>query len=1003
MAGDETVRIDTPDPALRGLGAGGRVFGRYTLEAVAGRGGMGVVWRAHDNELERTVALKFLPEAVASDPEAVRDLKRETKRCLELTHPHIVRVYDFVQDGAIAAIAMEFVDGESLAKRKAESAGGCLPAGEIAPLVAELCAALDYAHTRARVVHRDLKPANLLVTRTGELKITDFGIARSLTESRTRLTGQSSTSGTLPYMSPQQLAGDKPSETDDIYALGATIYDLLTGKPPFYRGDMASMIIQIRERLPAPLEEHRIDAGCEGAAIPDRWAKVVIACLDKNAAGRPRSAGEVAQRLGLAAPPGTAPMSSTPVVVETPAPVVPPPPPIPARAPLAASVPGVPSAAKIPAPSAPPPLLPDVSGQASSVAATPAPATIPPAAGPASPVAPRRHGPAILIGAAALLAAAAGFYFGFYRPQQQKLAGERRVAEEKRLSDAREKAEAARALAEQEEQVFNEIARGIDSFKDGAPAGERAAIDEMVRSYLQTASPKYRAEIDRRWNERLAGWDAARRAAARGGLIISTTPAGAEVVVGALAAQKSPVTLPQMRLGSYPIVARLPGYEEFRVDAEVKENEFTTVDLPLVRSMGGAQIASNPPGLAFTLQGADLTRTGTTPAHFDRLPTGDYTLIVRRQGWPDLRQTVTVARESSVAAVAEFVTGDLEITSDPAGAEVWSKGRRLGETPVHLPDLKPAAFDFELRLPGYKNAAARAEVRPRETAQLAVTLEKIRGPRPGESWTVPGSNLELVWIQPGTFAMGTPAPPIQTYAGPPPSSSSNDANAAAAALVSGIVGIARGLQALQHANESPQTVVHLTQGYWLGRTEVTQTQYESVTGRNPSQFKTASGDVPVENVSWEDAMEFCRRLTERERAAGRITATQFFTLPTEAQWEYACRAGTTGAFAGSIDVLGWYDGNSGGATHPVARKQPNAWGFYDMHGNVSEWCLDAFAMYPGGTVTDYVSSASGGARVHRGGNWKGAAENAHSASRVRERGNARSGFVGFRVALVQSR
>jgi serine/threonine protein kinase len=143
------------------------VFGRYVLESLAGRGGMGVVWKARDERLNRWVALKLLLEVVAEDPEAVRDLLRETNRCLELTHPHIVRVYDLVQDGPLAAIAMEYVDGESLAKRKAAAQGGCLTLAELRPLMEQLCTALDYAHRVAKVVHRDLKPANLLLTKGG--------------------------------------------------------------------------------------------------------------------------------------------------------------------------------------------------------------------------------------------------------------------------------------------------------------------------------------------------------------------------------------------------------------------------------------------------------------------------------------------------------------------------------------------------------------------------------------------------------------------------------------------------------------------------------------------------------------------------------------------------------------------------------------------------------------------------------------------------------------------
>ena len=140
MADDAATRRVDPDdqPTVRGLAPGRSVFGRYTLEGVAGRGGMGVVWRARDGKLEREVALKFLPEAVALDHEAIRDLIRETRRCLDLTHPNIVRVHDLVQDDQMAAIAMEYVDGESLAKRKAAAPDGRLPLETLRPLAAQL-------------------------------------------------------------------------------------------------------------------------------------------------------------------------------------------------------------------------------------------------------------------------------------------------------------------------------------------------------------------------------------------------------------------------------------------------------------------------------------------------------------------------------------------------------------------------------------------------------------------------------------------------------------------------------------------------------------------------------------------------------------------------------------------------------------------------------------------------------------------------------------------------
>lgn len=201
-----------------------------------------------------------------------------------------------------------------------------------------------------------------------------------------------------------------------------------------------------------------------------------------------------------------------------------------------------------------------------------------------------------------------------------------------------------------------------------------------------------------------------------------------------------------------------------------------------------------------------------------------------------------------------------------------------------------------------------------------------------------------------------------------------------------------------YESERPMTSVTLTKLFWLGKTEVTQFQWQSVMGKNPSNFKGAN--LPVERVSWRDAMEFCRRLTERERTAGRLPEGYVYMLPTEAQWEYACRAGTTDDYAGDLDKMGWYNRNSGNTTHPVGKKQANAWGLYDMHGNVWEWCLDWYKGYTGGSVRDPTGpSSSGDGRITRGGDWTGVAEDCRSANRNYEVSSFRYANIGFRLAL----
>jgi serine/threonine protein kinase len=290
---------DFPDATLREFTKGQKLFGRFTLTKILGRGGMGVVWLARDVELEREVALKFLPDVIVHDRSLLVELKRETRRSLELTHKNIVRIHDFVFDERSACISMEYVDGDTLANLRSEKERKVFEPNEIAPWISQLCDALDYAHNQARIVHRDLKPANLMVSQKGDLKISDFGIARSLGDSVSRLTMEQGRSGTLVYMSPQQLDGGRGSHLDDIYSLGATLYDLLTSKPPFYSGNLDR---QIHDRAAPSMTERRRDLNIEPTSVPLIWEEVVAACLQKDPTKRPQSTAEIANRLQLSAP-----------------------------------------------------------------------------------------------------------------------------------------------------------------------------------------------------------------------------------------------------------------------------------------------------------------------------------------------------------------------------------------------------------------------------------------------------------------------------------------------------------------------------------------------------------------------------------------------------------------------------------------------------------------------------------------------------------------------------
>jgi formylglycine-generating enzyme required for sulfatase activity/ABC-type phosphate transport system substrate-binding protein len=235
-------------------------------------------------------------------------------------------------------------------------------------------------------------------------------------------------------------------------------------------------------------------------------------------------------------------------------------------------------------------------------------------------------------------------------------------------------------------------------------------------------------------------------------------------------------------------------------------------------------------------------------------------------------------------------------------------------------------------------------------------------PVAGRSFHLEPPGIEMLWIGPGRFVLGSP---------------SDESN--------------RG------TDEGPETAVNITRGYWIGKTEVTQAQWRAVMGSDPSRFK---GDaLPVEQVSWHEAMEFARRLSERERAAARLPTGYAYALPTEAQWEFAAKAGMNGAFATAVDALAWHDQNTD-RTQAVALKAANAWGLHDTLGNVWEWCLDWYGPYPGGEAADYAGVPSGTAKASRGGSWWAGPRGARPANRYRDMPHNANDDLGFRLALT---
>jgi serine/threonine-protein kinase len=246
---------------------------------------MATVWAGIDTRLDRPVAVKLLDVAATLDPSLVQFLDREARLVAKLAHPNIVTVYDVGRDGGVPYIVMELVEGEDL-RRRLESVP--LTGPQVISVAHQVCAALAAAHT-AGVVHGDIKPDNIMLTRTGSVKVCDFGIARLIVTSPERAGRSSIAVGTSEYMAPEQATGGPIDARTDLYALGCVIYAMLSGRPPFY-GDPAQVLWQQVHQPPAPLAS-RPD-------VPPELGDLVSTLLAKDPADRPASAADVLTRLG---------------------------------------------------------------------------------------------------------------------------------------------------------------------------------------------------------------------------------------------------------------------------------------------------------------------------------------------------------------------------------------------------------------------------------------------------------------------------------------------------------------------------------------------------------------------------------------------------------------------------------------------------------------------------------------------------------------------------------
>jgi sulfatase modifying factor 1 len=432
--------------------------------------------------------------------------------------------------------------------------------------------------------------------------------------------------------------------------------------------------------------------------------------------------------------------------------------------------------------------------------------------------------------------------------------------------------------------------------------------------------------------------------------------------------------------GDHDLELRCRGFHTERMTVTIPPNQPLVKQSPsLVAEAGTIEInaASTVPQYDYLARQQAKIRVDNGPWHLVSLPRTEeglscesHRVEIQIPGYRNAPAQDTEVTDSQTSDVEFQLTpepGTVIISSNVPGSDVFdASGRKLGRAGEESQLAPFITHQLTVKAPGHRSATVTIQLdQPgARSVTKSVTLEEASGLAPGDAWAVPELDMAFAYVAPGSFQMG-----------------SNEGE----------------------IDEKPVHTVTLSQGYWMAKHEVTHRQYEAIMGDHSNIFK--GNNNPVEKVSWNDAVVFCRTLTKQERQAGRLPEGYEYRLPTEAEWEYAARGGSDGSsanYAGSssIDDVAWYKDNSGKKTHPVGQKQANELGLYDMTGNVWEWCLDWYGEYPSEAQTNPTGPSTGSYRVLHGGAWYCDTSLCRVTLRYRFTPASAYGFLGFRVALA---
>ena len=427
--------------------------------------------------------------------------------------------------------------------------------------------------------------------------------------------------------------------------------------------------------------------------------------------------------------------------------------------------------------------------------------------------------------------------------------------------------------------------------------------------------------------------------------------------------------------GTHTYKVEAGGYISKSGSFSVSSGDMAPINVSLVSALATVSVTCPTPAVSLYV---DKKSVGNAPWS-GSLKEGMHLVEAKKNGYRSQQKTIQLSQQQKLdVSFGELVAilGNLSVNYKPFGAEVYVDGKKLGQSPRVFNGLLVGNHQVEVRKDGYATDKKSVTISEGQTASISGTLSSNTASSSngyassssvssgGNEISIPvknGITIDMVKVEAGTFMMGATSEMQNPW-----------------------------------DDEKPVREVILTNDYYIGKYEVTQSLWQAVMGTNPSYFK--GDNLPVEQVSWDNCLGFISKLNS-------LTGRKF-RLPTEAEWEYAARGGKKSRgyqYSGSFNIsdVAWYNGNSGNKIHPIGMKQANELGVYDMSGNVNEWCQDWYGSYVSSSQTNPLGANSGSFRVCRGGSWYFGTVNCRSSFRSRGNPDTRSRYLGFRLVLSE--